>query len=78
MTQANARGIGHNQCPEDWRDDASCAELMTSLLNLQDQPFLMEAAHLGYLQVFGDSYRNSDFASLVRRKIYDATGRECQ
>jgi hypothetical protein len=78
MSITAAAGIGHNQCPQDWRDDESCADLMTSLLKLQDDPFSMEAAHLGYLQFFGDSYRNSEFASLMRRKIYEATGRECR
>lgn len=76
MTKPDTSTIGHNKCPEDWRDDLSCEDLMKSLMALKDNPFIMEACHLGYLQFFGDSYRNSGFAQVVRREIYDATGRE--
>jgi hypothetical protein len=56
--------MGHNGCPDDWRDDGSCQDLMTALLKLKDEPFSMEACHLGYIQFFGRSYQNSDFARL--------------
>lgn len=70
--------IGHNKCPDNWYDDESCEDLMKSLLKLKGDPFIMEACHLGYIQFFGESYKKSDFASLVRREIYNSTGREAQ
>ena len=72
----NTPHIGHNGCPDDWRDDESCQDLMTGLLRLKEEPFAMEACHLGYIQFFGRSYQDSDFASIVRRMIYEQTGRE--
>lgn len=72
----NIASIGHNKCPDEWHDDKSCEDLMKALLKLKDEPFIMEACHLGYIQFFGDSYRNSDFANVVRQEIYNATGRE--
>lgn len=74
MTKSNM--IGHNGCPEEWRDDESCEDLMKAILRLKDTPYAMEACHIGYVQFFGDSYRNSDFAQMVRQTIYQATGRE--
>jgi hypothetical protein len=68
--------IGHNRCPNDWRDDETCEDLMKAILRLKDTPFAMEACHLGYIQFFGGSYQNSNFAKVVRREIYNATGRE--
>ncbi len=76
MTGTHTNMIGHNGCPEDWRDDETCEDLMKAILRLKDDAFIMEAAHLGYIQFFGDSYRHSDFAQVVRREIYNATGRE--
>jgi hypothetical protein len=76
MTELIVGPLGHNGCPEDWRDDESCEDLMKALLKLKDDPFVMEACHLGYIHFFGDSYRRSDFAQLVRREIFLANGRE--
>jgi hypothetical protein len=72
----NTNMIGHNGNPEVWRDDMSCQDLMSAILRLADVPFAMEALHLGYIQFFGDSYRNSLFAQIVRRKLHEVTGRE--
>ena len=40
--------------------------------------FNLEAIHLQLLSQFGDSYSNSDTANIIRKQIYDKTGREAK
>lgn len=68
--------LGHNNPPDKWTDDEFCEDLMRSILKLREDPFLMEACHIGYIHFFGDSYVKSDFAKLVRKEICDRSGRE--
>lgn len=46
------------------------------MTNQEQDAFLLEAVHIRLLQQFGDSYRNSETAEMIRREIYQKTGRE--
>jgi hypothetical protein len=67
---------GHNSRPTEWHDDERCEDIMKAILTLKERPYVMEAAHLGCIQMFGSSYVDSDFAQIVRREVCNRTGRE--
>ena len=43
---------------------------------LAKDAFILEAIHLRLIQQFGDSYRGSESAEMMRREIYEKSGRE--